>query len=159
MAFAPHSDTMENQHVKILFRFHSNVLNEETVETMWAVLVDKAKGLYQLDNIPFYAPVASGDIVLAVFDEREQMLTYRETITYSDNSTTQVVLMDKSADIRSIREEFKKLGCVSEQLNDRYFSMEIPAAVDYRPIKRKLNELQKQNIIDYAEPCLADGHR
>lgn len=80
--------TTDDNHVKILFRFHSNVLDEETVETMWAEIVDKEKGLYKLDSIPFYAPsVASDDIVFAEYDEQEQMLTYRETVEYSGNST------------------------------------------------------------------------
>ena len=61
----------EDNYVKILFRFHSDVLDEETVETMWATIVDKNKGLYKLDSIPFYAPlVASDDIVFAEFDSQ-----------------------------------------------------------------------------------------
>jgi len=66
-------------YVKILFRYYSDVLEEETVETMWATIVDQEKGYYKIDNIPFYgSPVASDDIVFAEFDEVEQMLTYRE---------------------------------------------------------------------------------
>jgi hypothetical protein len=42
-----------DNNVKILFRFYSDVLDEETVETMWASIIDKNKGLYKLDNIPF----------------------------------------------------------------------------------------------------------
>jgi hypothetical protein len=37
--------------------------------------------------------------------------------------------------------------------------MEIPALVDYRLIKQKLDELEQNEIIGYAEPCLADQHR
>jgi hypothetical protein len=44
-------------------------------------------------------------------------------------------------------------------MNDGYFSMEIPSTVDYKNIKNKLDELETQEIIGYAEPCLADGHR
>jgi hypothetical protein len=152
--------TQEDNYVKILFRFHSDVLDEETVETMWATIVDKDKGLYKLDSIPFYAPlIASEDIVFAEFDDQEQMLTYRKTVEYSGNSTVQIVLMDKSKDINQIRDLFKELGCVSEKMNDGYFSMEIPSTVDYKNIKNKLDELETQEIIGYAEPCLADGHR
>ena len=43
--------TQDDNYVKILFRFHSDVLDEETVETMWATIVDKDKGLYKLDSI------------------------------------------------------------------------------------------------------------
>jgi hypothetical protein len=150
----------DDNYVKILFRFHSDVLDEETVETMWATVVDKDKGLYKLDSIPFYAPlVASDDIVSAEFDEQEQMLTYRKTVKYSGNSTVQVVLMDKSKDINQIRDTFKELGCVSEKVNEGYFSMEIPSTIDYKNIKKKLDELENQETIGYAEPCLADGHR
>jgi len=89
-----------DKYVKILFRFRSDVLDKEMVETMWVTIVDKEKGLYKLDSIPFYAPlVASGDVVFAEFDEQEQMLTYRKTIEYSGNSIVQIVLMDKSKDI------------------------------------------------------------
>lgn len=152
--------TQDDNYVKILFRFHSDILDEETVETMWATIVDKNKGLYKLDSIPFYAPlVASDDIVFAEFDEQEQMLTFRKTAEYSGNSTVQIVLMDMSKDINQIRDIFKELGCVSEKLNEGYFSMEIPSNVDYKNIKKKLDELENQETIGYAEPCLADGHR
>ncbi|WP_238379273.1 DUF4265 domain-containing protein [Cytophaga hutchinsonii] len=152
--------TQDNNYVKVLFRFHSNVLDEETVETMWATIVDKEKGFYKLDSIPFYAPyVASDDIVFAEFDDQEQMLTYRKTVGYSGNSTVQIVLIDKSKDINQIRDLFKELGCVSEKVNEGYFAMEIPSTVDYKNIKKKLVELETQETIGYAEPCLADGHK
>jgi hypothetical protein len=151
---------MQEDSVKILFKFHSDIFNEEMVETMWATIVDSNKGFYKIDNIPFYAPlVASGDIVFAEFDEQQLMLTYRKTVEFSGNSTIQVVLIDKLKDINSIRKTFEKLGCDSEKVNVGYFSMEIPALVDYRLIKQKLDELEQNEIIGYAEPCLADQHR
>lgn len=150
----------DDNYVKILFRFHNNVLDEETVETMWATIVDKDKGLFKLDSIPFYAPlVASDDIVFAEYDEQEQMLTYRKTVEYSGNSTIQVFLIDKSKDINSIRDLFTELGCTSEKVNAGYFSMEVPANLDYKKIKQKLEELETNKTLAYAEPCLADGHR
>ncbi|ULQ57131.1 DUF4265 domain-containing protein [Flavihumibacter rivuli] len=144
--------------VKIVFRFFSNVLDEWTVETMWANTVDAEKGHYKLDSIPFYAPVASDDIVFAEYDETEERLTYRETVEHSGNSTVQVILLDTSKDINSIRDAFKNLGCISEKLNDQYFAMEIPAAKDYSPIRQILTELEDAEIICYAEPCLAKNH-
>lgn len=150
----------EDNYVKILFRFHSDILDEETVETMWATIIDKDKGLYKLDSIPIYAPlVASDDIVFAEFEDQEQILTYRKTVEYSGNSTVQIVLMDDSKDINQIREIFKKLGCDSEKVNDGYFSMEIPSTVDYKNIKDKLEELEIHGTNGYAESCLVDGHR
>ena len=151
---------MQDENVKILFQFHSDIFDEEMVETMWAKIVDKDKGFYKLDNIPFYAPlVASDDIIFAEFDEQQQMLTYRKTIEFSGNSTVQVVLMDKTKDVNSIRKIFEELGCVSEKVNEGYFSMEIPALLDYKFIKQKLDDLEQNEVIGYAEPCLADQHR
>ena len=153
---------MAEQHddyVKILFRFYSNILELHTVETMWAKVVDAGKGLFKIDSIPFYAPlVASDDIVFAEYDDYEQMLTYRKTVESSGNSTVQVVLIDKTKDINSIRESFETLGCISEKFNDDYFSMEIPADNNYQPIKQQLTVLEDKGTISYAEPCLSEKH-
>ncbi len=152
--------TKDDNYVKILFRFHSDIFDEEMIETMWATIIDKDKGFYKLDNIPFYAPlVASNDIVLAEFDDKEQMLTYRRTVEFSGNSTVQVVLMDKSKDINIVRDLFHQLGCITEKVNKGYFSMEIPSSVNYKQIKQNLDEMERKEIIGYAEPCLAEGHR
>lgn len=145
--------------VKICFSFHSNILEEWTVENMWAETIDAGKGLYKLDNIPFYAPlVASDDIVFAEYDETEERLMYRYTVEYSGNSTIHVVIMDKSVDKETIRGVFGELGGISEGLNDGYFAMEIRADTNYQPIKQKLEELKNKGIIDYAESCLSYRH-
>jgi hypothetical protein len=101
------TQTKDNS-VKILFRYQSSVLDEWTVETMWAEVVDADKGLYKLDSIPFYGPlVASDDIIFAEYDEDEESLTYRWTIENSGNSIVTVVIMDKTYDVNNIRDIFK----------------------------------------------------
>lgn len=145
--------------MKILFRFYSNVLDEWTVETMWAETIDKKKGFYKIDNIPFYASIAADDIVFAEYDEEEKMLTYRETVEYSGNSLIQVVIMDKSVVTNDIRDIFNSMDCQSEKAKEGYFVIEIPADKDYKTIRKKLNELQDKGIIDYAEPVLSDKHQ
>lgn len=144
--------------VKIVFNFYSNILEEWTVETMWAQVMDKDKGLYRLDNIPFYASVASDDIVYAEYDETEERLTYRETVEYSGNSTIQVVILKESIVANDIRDLFHSLGCLTEKVNEGYFVVEVPAKISYTPIKQKLSELQSDGTIDYAEPCLSSKH-
>ena len=134
-----------DNHVKILFRYHSPVLDEWTVENMWAEIVDAEKGLYKLDSIPFYGPlVASDDIIFAEYDDDEERLTYRRTVENSGNSVIAVVIMDKTTDINSVRDIFNGLGCLSERINDAYFSMEIRADKNYLPIKQKLEELESR---------------
>lgn len=153
------SEEIGDRSVKILFRYYSKVLEQEVVETMWASVIDEAKNLYRLDNIPFYGPaIASDDIVVAEFDETEQSLTYREVYERSGNSIVQVVLLTDSVPIDEIRRNFIQLGCRSERANEKYFSMEVPAQVDYKPVKEKLAEMFKAGLIDYAEPCLSEFH-
>jgi hypothetical protein len=149
-----------SEQVKILFNFHSDIFDEQMVETVWADKVDQEKGFYKIDNIPFYIPlVASEDIVFAEFDETEQMLSYRKTIEYSGRTVVQVVIMDKTFETNTIRDIFFKLGCESEKANEGYFSMEIPANLDYKPIKKELDRMENSEIIGYAEPTISDKHR
>lgn len=82
--------------VKILFRFFSGVLYEWTVETLWAETVNSEKGYYKIDNIPFYAAIASGDIVFAEYEDTEGHAVYKKTIECSGNSTIQIVMLDKN---------------------------------------------------------------
>ena len=150
---------MSNQ-VKVLFNFHSDIFDEQMFETVWADVIDKEKGLYKIDNIPFYIPlIASEDIVFAEFDETEQMLTYRKTIEYSGRTVVQVVIMEQTTKTNTIRDIFHKLGCESEKAKEGYFSMEIPVNLNYQPIKKDLDRMENAEIIGYAEPTISDKHR
>ncbi len=149
----------DDNFVKILSRFYSSILDEWTVETIWAEIIDKDKGLYKIGNIPFYAAIASDDIVFAEYDDTVKMLIYKETVEYSGNSIIQVVIMDKSVVTNEIRDIFNSMGCQSEKFKEGYFVIEILADKDYLPIKLKLTELQDKGIIDYAEPVLSDKHQ
>ena len=151
--------TVDDKFVKILCRFHSNVLEEWAVETMWAEIVDADKGLYKIDNIPFYASIASDDIVFAEHDDTEKMLIYRKTVEYSGNSLIQVVIMDKTVVTNDIRDIFNSLDCKSGKFKEGYFVIEVLADKQYEPIKQKLSKLQDRGIIDYAEPVLSEQHQ
>ena len=75
---------MTETHAKILFRYHSDILDEVVVETMWSEIIDNEKGIYKLDNIPFYGPlIATDDVFHAKYDENEEAIVYRETIIIS----------------------------------------------------------------------------
>jgi hypothetical protein len=144
---------------KVLIKYHSSVLEEITVETLWVTTVDEKKGLYKIDNIPFYGPLlAPGDTVFAELDENEGMLTYKKTVEYGGSSVVLVVLMDETTDVEKLRKEFAEIGCESEGTGKRYFSMEIPRAVDYSKVRAILNDYTSKGILEYSEPCLSAQH-
>ncbi|PVX47705.1 uncharacterized protein DUF4265 [Flavobacterium sp. 103] len=150
---------MTETHAKILFRYHSDILDEEVVETMWSEIIDSEKGIYKLDNIPFYGPlIATDDIFYAKYDEIEETVVYKETIEISGNSIIQVVILKDSFDKEIIREKLKVMNCLSEGLNEKYFVVEIKEDIDYSVVKHFLNEYLELEILDFAEPCLSKKH-
>lgn len=127
---------MGETHSKILFRFHSAILDEEVVETMWSQIIDLEKGIFKLDNIPFYGPlIATEDIFYAKYDENEGAIVYKETISISGNSVIQVVILKDNYDKEIIREKLKVMNCQSEGFNEKYFVVEIKKNVDYAVVK------------------------
>ncbi|KRT18168.1 hypothetical protein ASU31_02490 [Pedobacter ginsenosidimutans] len=150
----------EDKLVKVLFAFHSDALEEWTIETMWCETVDQEKGHYKIENIPFYAPFAYNDLVFAEYDEDEGMLTYRETVAFSGHSTIQVVLMDKDASsTNEIITMLEALGAEIEKFSNDYFVIDISPSLNYKTINDELKNLTEKEIIDYAESCLDDKHQ
>ncbi|WP_423736891.1 DUF4265 domain-containing protein [Chitinophaga caseinilytica] len=150
----------ENDHVKILFHVNCDNPEDLVVETLWAIIIEKETGLYQIDNIPFYIPLIScGDIVFAEYDEAEERLVYRQTVKESGNSTIQIELLHDNDRELEIREIFREMGCESEGTAGGYFVLEVPFDMDYTAIKQKLEALRNDQIIDYAESCLSNLHK
>lgn len=150
---------MTETHKNVLFRYHSVILDEEVVETMWAKIIDIEKGIYKLDNIPFYGPlIATDDIFYAKYDEKEEAIVYKETILISGNSIVQVVILKENFDKEIIREKLELMNCPSEGFNEKYFVVEVKKDVDYLKVKQFLNEYFESGILDFAEPCLSKKH-
>lgn len=150
---------MDETSEKILVRYHSNVLDEIVVETIWTEIIDEKKGLYKIDNIPFYGPDFScGDIVFAEYDEEEERITYRKVVENSGNSTVQIIILNEKIEVENLRNEFKNLGCESEGTGSNYFVMEVLYEINYNPIFQKLTELEKAEMISFAEPNISEKH-
>lgn len=150
----------ETQHVKIVFRFYSELFEQDMEEALWAFELDKENRLYQIDSIPLYIPlIASNDIVFADHDSTYETLIYNKTIHYSGHSTIQVVLADETKSIDEIREIFSNMRCVSEKVNDTFFALDVPEDVDYQMVKAELDKLEEADTVEYAEPSLSEQHR
>ncbi|AOC96829.1 MULTISPECIES: DUF4265 domain-containing protein [Flavobacterium] len=150
----------QETHKKILFKYYSDYLDEVVSETMWAEIIDLEKGLFRLDNIPFFGPlIATDDIFYAEYDETEERFMHRKTIQNSGNSIVQVAILEKGFDKEIIREKLKAINCLSEGLNETFFAVEIAKDVDYSLVRSLLNEYESQDIIEFAEPCLSEKHR
>lgn len=150
----------EDRAVKILFRFFSDLLDMDMDETIWANVEDQELGYYRIDSIPFYVTaLATDDIVHAEYDDQEHMLTYRNMVKESGNSTIWIVIVDDAIEIEDIQQVFFDMGCESASLSDRFFSMEVKAEVNYLKIKDKLNSLRSDRAVDYVEACLSEVHR
>jgi len=65
------------------------------VETLWCRFTDD--GMYQIDNVPFFAKgIAVGDVVSASSDE-SGLLWFGERISSSGHSTTQLIVLENDA--------------------------------------------------------------
>ncbi len=154
-------EAQEDNAVKILFRFYSELLEQDAEETLWALVVDHTLGYYRIDSVPFYVPaVATDDLVSAEYDEEGKELVYQHTIQASGNSTIWVVMTDEHVDIDDVRRLLHdELDCFSEATSDKFFSMEVKTATNYLRIRDELNRLRSEGVLDYVEPCLSVNHQ
>ena len=151
---------MTATHKKILFRYYSDLLEDTVVETMWAEIIDLEKGIFKLDNIPFFGPlIATNDVFHAEYNEKEAAFLYKETIETSGNSIIQIVILEKGFDAAVIREKLKLINCESAVLNETLSAVEVTKETDYSLVKSILTEYESQSLIDFAEPCLSEKHR
>ncbi|WP_299758757.1 DUF4265 domain-containing protein [uncultured Pontibacter sp.] len=149
-----------NQTYKIIFRFYSDVFEQEMVETLWAKKIEEEQDLYKIDSIPSFVPlIATDDIVRATYNAMEEGLVYQETVTPSGNSTIQVIRQNEETPLLTIRKKFAELGCISEEVNEDFFVLEVPLTINYAVVKELLDDLEAEEEIEYAEPALSDVHR
>lgn len=149
---------MSDSHVNIVFQYESNVLDEMTKEILRSRIIDKEKGIYQLNAIPHYGPlIAPGDHFYATYNDFEE-LEYQHTMAYSGYSVVLVAIIKDGYDVTKIQDVFAEMDCPSEQINEAYFAMAIPDTADYGIIQEKLASLEDEEILNYAEPCLSEEH-
>lgn len=121
-------------------------------ESLWAVPV--GEGLFQLDNIPFFAnEVALGDVVSAVPMGGE--LRFQEVVRPSGHSTLRLIIYDKE-EVPAVRKLLEERGCVSEGSHiPGLISVDVPPSVSLAALRPILDEGEAQERWGYEEACLA----
>ena len=67
--------------------------------------------------------------------------------------------MDEELEMATLVNLFTELGCPSESLNVTYLALEVPSNVNYLPVKQKLEIMEKDEVIGYAETALSQNHQ
>lgn len=146
--------------IKVLYRFHSDTLEQEVVETLWASAIDLDKGVFRLENIPFYAKsLAYGDLIEAEYDQDEEAMVLSDILEFSGHSTVQVVTLTEAVDLEELRATFQGLGCDTERLNSRYFAIDVPSTVAFHQVEAILQQLRETEVADYSIACWSDKHQ
>jgi hypothetical protein len=125
-------------------------------EKIWAELLEN--GYYRIDNIPFYAPNLAYRDVISVEND-QGVLYFDDLIKASGHSTVQIIFFKEWRSAK-VLEELEKLGCKWEGMKDApYFSVDVPPSVIYNVVKSLLDKELENEMLDYKEACLAEGHQ
>ena len=149
------TDTGSKRHVKVLFHLEQDEdgYPPASVESLWAL--PKGDGLFQVDNIPFFATgVAVGDIVLAA--QVDGAILFQEVVQASGHSTLRVAISE-AADVPAVRALFEQKGCSVEQSHlPRLIAVDVPPSIPLGSLRPILVAGQEQGRWDYEEACLAE---
>ncbi|HYA72405.1 MAG TPA: DUF4265 domain-containing protein, partial [Roseiarcus sp.] len=87
------------------------------------------------DNCPFFAyHISLGDILYAKRGDSGSPPVFEQIISKSGNRTLRIffgIAFSEGNVTSAILEEIKKYGCGYERFSDRYFSINVPPAVNY----------------------------
>ena len=142
---------------KVKFTYHSKILGQVVNERLWCSIIDKEKGIYQLNNIPFFGMNFSLGDKIKVFEIEGEGLIMEELHSRSGN-TTAFVIIEPYID-------FKKL---LNQLQFKKFDYEIGQSrfivvnIDYdKNINEFIEILTKINIEEkcFTFSCLSNKHK
>jgi hypothetical protein len=149
------TNTSSERHVKVLFSLEQDEdgYPPASVESLWAL--PKGEGLFQIDNIPFFATgVAWGDIISA--SQEEGAFRFQEIVQPSGHSTLRVAISE-AADVPAVRALFAQKGCSVEQSHlPRLVAVDVPPSVPLESLRVVLEAGRAQGRWDYEEACLAE---
>jgi hypothetical protein len=121
-------------------------------EGLWAIPV--GEGLFQIDNIPFFAQeIALGDVVSAIPEGGE--LRFQQVVRPSGHRTLRLIIYDKEQ-VPAVRKLLEERGCASEGSHiPGLISVDVPPSVSLAMLRSLLDAGEAQERWGYEEACLA----
>ena len=141
-----------NDKFKVLFV--QKVDNDEfETESLWCI---RKGDNYIIDNIPFVAKrVSLGDTIKVKYDPDEKAYYFDDFVSVSGNTTVRVYFYDEKI-IEDTRDVLNGLGCELEAFMARnILAINVPENIDYKPIKKYLDQGEVEGMWQYEESCLA----
>jgi hypothetical protein len=125
-----------------------------SVESLW--VIPTGEGLFEVDNIPFFAwGLALEDVVAA--EPEEGVWRFKEVVRHSGHATVRLIVYDV-AEAPAILERFTRLGCLSERSHiPGLIAVDVPPSTPWSEVKRLLAEGAAEERFGYEEACLPDG--
>jgi hypothetical protein len=122
-------------------------------ESLWC---NKDGENYIIDNIPFVAKrVSLGDTIKVEYDADDKAFYFDDFVSVSGNTTVRLYFDDANS-IEDVRRKLNEQGCDGEIfLARKILAVNVPSKIDYRPIKKFLDEGEQQGLWTYEESCLA----
>jgi len=137
---------------KILF-VQKTADNTYETESLWC---QRDGDYYIVDNVPFIAKrISLGDTIKAEYDADENAFYFDDFVKVSGNTTVRLYFEDKDI-IEETRRQLIEMGCEGEIfLARKILAVNVPSNIDYRPIKKFLDEGEREGKWTYEESCLA----
>jgi hypothetical protein len=140
------------EHAKIIFKLTRDADGYPPVETegLWARPL--GNGLFELDNIPFYAREVSCEDIVAARPEGEVFIF--ERLAESRGHTTVRVIASDASEVPALRDALRALDCSSELSNvARFFTVDVPPKADYAKVLAILAPAERARC-DFEESAL-----
>ena len=145
--------------IKILLQRNDSGYPPADYEHLWARPVNP--GLYEIDNIPFFARgLRVGDVVAATKDGQE--LVFSKLVRQSGHMTLRVIVFTDSPDgsslqvrVETLRSTLSNLGCSTELSHiPGLLAVDVPPQVDFRDITTLLGTGEESGLWEYEEAAL-----
>ena len=147
---------MEQEYIVVYF---NNLEDKPDTEE---ILCEKVSdNIYRILEIPLWAySLAVGDIIKVADSEVfKKRLMFDDFVEYSGNSTLQIVEVTENGINQVLSTIEKIVGKDNIRFNSpSYIAVNVPAEIDYMPLRLFLKDYENKEIISFREATLGKNH-